>query len=138
MQPLYDLNLQQLDDLHVVGNWRVISRRVNPTDGNALADADTLHLDPPPDRALVVNVPYAALTLAAPPGHKAPNATEQSQLGNWSLQRDPLLSRPYLKILLPDGETLALITRMRRSADGADCEMMLYFQTGTEIHLQCT
>lgn len=55
--------------------------------------------------------------------------------GRWSVNRDSLLSRPYLKLHTPDEEATALVTRLRRSADGLRSALTLYFQSGMELHL---
>ncbi|MBC7448325.1 MAG: hypothetical protein H7330_09725 [Hymenobacteraceae bacterium] len=49
----------------------------------------------------------------------------------------PLLSRPYLQLLLANGETRALITRPRLCKEGSDCDMILYCQTGMEVQVEC-
>lgn len=51
------------------------------------------------------------------------------------MQRDSLLSRPYLQMQLAREETRALVTRLRRSTDGAQSQLSLYFQSGMEMQL---
>ncbi len=143
MQPLYDLNLQLLEDAHVVGNWHVTARRANQADlATQLIAAEKLRFEAP-DRLLLLHNPEL-VSITAPDAQPPPAYAAASsigpipeEVGNWQLQRDPLLSRPYLSLQFSAGETRALITRMRRSRDGGDCEMILYFQTGMEVELQC-
>ncbi len=142
MQPLYDLNLQLLEDTHLVRNWRVITRHVNQADPLApLVRAGKLRFEAP-DR-LVLHPDVADTTapatssMAADESAGSTPALATVHVGTWTLQRDPLLSRPYLDLLLANGATRALITRLRRSKEGDDCDMTLYFQTGMEVQLEC-
>ncbi|GAB3832549.1 hypothetical protein [Hymenobacter jeollabukensis] len=113
---LFDVNLQQLPDDFLTGAWHVADRVLNRTDpGSALAQATQLRLEP---------------------GHlqvQTPDASAQN--GQWSVQRDALLQRPYLEIQLAEERTRALITRLRRSADGLTSQLNLYFLSGMEVLL---
>ena len=60
------------------------------------------------------------------------------QTGHWAVLRDELLNRPYLRFELPAEETRALVTRLRRSADGQQAQLNLYFASGMEIQLNLT
>ncbi|KAA9332097.1 hypothetical protein F0P96_11455 [Hymenobacter busanensis] len=112
---LLDINLQQLPDDYLTGEWRVADRVLNQTDPSShLAQATSLRLEP------------GAL-------HVQTGASQEH--GQWSVQRDALLSRPYLELQLPEEETRALITRLRRSADGLISQLSLYFLSGMEVQL---
>ncbi|RTQ45287.1 hypothetical protein EJV47_25760 [Hymenobacter gummosus] len=113
---LFDVNLQQLPDDFLAGAWRVADRVLNQTDpGSALALATHVHLSP---GQLQVQTPDDTL-----------------QQGQWSVQRDALLQRPYLELQLAEEKTRALITRLRRSADGLQSQLNLYFLSGMEVQL---
>ncbi|WP_196283946.1 hypothetical protein [Hymenobacter jeongseonensis] len=58
-----------------------------------------------------------------------------SQTGNWAVMRDEILNRPYLSFELPTEATRALVTRLRRSADGLNSQLNLYFSSGMEMQL---
>jgi len=58
-----------------------------------------------------------------------------SQVGNWEVMRDEILNRPYLSFELPDEATRALVTRLRRSADGLRSQLNLCFALGMEMQL---
>ncbi|MBC6607789.1 hypothetical protein H8B13_13265 [Hymenobacter sp. BT188] len=112
---LFDVNLQQLPDDYLTGNWRVADRVLNRNDpGSALAQATHLQLQP------------GLLHVEAP--------TQQDN-GQWTVERDSLLSRPYLQMQLAREQTRALVTRLRRSTDGAQSQLSLYFQSGMEMQL---
>ena len=112
---LLDVNLQQMPDDYLTGEWRVADRVLNRTDPNsALAQATHFRLQP------------GALHLQTP---------QQATTGRWTVQRDDLLRRPYLQLALPQEDTKALITRLRRSTDGQQCQLNLYFQSGMEMQL---
>ena len=112
---LLDINLQQLPDEYLTGEWRVADRVLNRTAPNsALAQATRFLLSP------------GTLTVVAP---------EQEKTGFWTVQRDELLQRPYLQLILPQEDTRALITRMRRSPDGQESRLNLYFLSGMELQL---
>lgn len=113
---LFDVNLQQLPDDFLTGAWRVADRVLNRTDPDStLAQATQLLLEP------------GQLQLLA--------GGQQLQAGQWSVQRDALLQRPYLDIQLAEEHTRALITRLRRSADGLTSQLNLYFLSGMEVQL---
>jgi hypothetical protein len=113
---LFDVNLQQLPDDFLTGEWRVSNRVLNQTSPDSpLALATQLRLAP------------GELQLLA--------ADEAVQHGQWSVQRDALLQRPYLDIQLAEERTRALITRLRRSADGRQSQLNLYFLSGMEVQL---
>ncbi|AYA37115.1 hypothetical protein D3Y59_08635 [Hymenobacter oligotrophus] len=111
---LFDVNLQQLPDEFLTGAWRVSDRVLNRTDpSNPLAQATYVHLQ--------------ANTL---------HLEGQQQLpGNWRVQRDEMLNRPYLEIEVAQEKTRALITRLRRSSDGQRSQLNLYFLSGMEMQL---
>lgn len=112
---LFDVNLQQLPDEFLAGEWHVADRVLNRADpGSALAQASRVYLQP---GQLVV---------------EAPSRTEQ---GRWQVQRDQMLNRPYLEIQVAEEGTRALITRLRRSADGLKSQLNLYFLSGMELLL---
>lgn len=43
------------------------------------------------------------------------------------------MNRPYLSFDLPNEATRALVTRLRRSADGLRSQLNLYFASGMEM-----
>jgi hypothetical protein len=112
---LLDVNLQQVPDVYLHGSWRVDGRVLSQASATTLL-AQATHLQLRAGELLVVM-----------PTHRA--------AGHWSVNRDALLSRPYLTLHLPDGEATALITRLRRSVDGLRSTLTLYFHTGMELHL---
>ena len=112
---LLDVNLQHVPDQYLNGTWQVAERvlsQANPT--TPLAQATQLQLQP------------GVLAVVTPTHRTA---------GHWSVNRDELLSRPYLLLHTADEEATALVTRLRRSADGLRAALTLYFQTGMELHL---
>lgn len=114
---LLDINLQNLPDDYFTGEWQVASRVLNSNDpGSPLAQAARLRLEP--DR----------LETQAPEAY-------HNQTGHWSVLRDELLKRPYLRFELPAEQTRALVTRLRRSSDGARSQLSLYFASGMEMQL---
>jgi hypothetical protein len=114
-EPLFDVNLQQLPDEYLTGEWCVANRVLNRVDpASSLAQATHLSLQP---------------------GTVQVHTPAQQDSGHWHVQRDDLLSRPYLELRLLEEETRALITRLRRSADGLQSQLSLYFQSGMELQL---
>lgn len=112
---LFDINLQQLPDEYLTGEWRVADRVLNHSDpGSTLAQATHFFLQP------------GVMRVQAP--------TQQDD-GHWTVQRDSLLNRPYLEMQFTQEETRALVTRLRRSPDGAKSQLNLYFQSGMEMQL---
>ncbi len=112
---LVDLNLQHIPDPYLTGSWRVTERVLNHADPtSALATATHVHLH------------EGTLRLDTP---------TDSQTGRWQVERDSLLSRPYLLLELAQEQTTALITRLRRSLDGEYRTLVLYFQSGLELIL---
>ena len=112
---LLDINLQQVPDDYLAGAWRVAHRVVNRADpASLLAQATDLLLS---DHALELRAPA------------------QRETGSWDVQRDELLNRPYLQLNLPAEETRALVTRLRRTPDGARSQLNLYFSSGLEMQL---
>lgn len=112
---LLDINLQQVPDPYLSGTWRVVNRvlsREDPT--TALAQATQVYLQ---DGQLRLDSPLAQTT------------------GRWRVERDALLSRPYLLLELAQQEITALVTRLRYSADGHFRALTLYFQSGLELFL---
>jgi hypothetical protein len=112
---LFDVDLQQLPDEFLTGMWCVADRVLNRSN---------------PDSALA-----HATRLLLEPGTLQVHAPSQHDTGHWSVQRDGLLNRPYLELQLLQEETKALITRLRRSADGLQSQLNLYFQSGMELEL---
>lgn len=112
---LFDVNLQQLPDDYLTGDWHVANRVLNRTDpATTLARAERFHLEP---------------------GRVAIDAPGQQDVGNWLVQRDTLLNRPYLELNMEQEQTRALVTRLRRSRDGSTSQLSLYFQSGMEMQL---
>ena len=112
---LFDVNLQQVPDDYLAGAWRIAHRVLNRADpASALAQATNLELG---NQQLVL---------------EAPSLTET---GSWAVQRDELLNRPYLRLNFPTEEIRALVTRLRRTADGARSQLNLYFSSGLEMQL---
>lgn len=112
---LFDVNLQQVPDQYLHGSWQVAGRvlsQANPA--TALAQATHLQLG------------TQGLDVVTPTRRTA---------GEWRVNRDELLSRPYLSLRMPDEDATALVTRLRRSPDGQHSALTLYFQTGMELHL---
>lgn len=113
--PLFDVNLQQLPEEYLTGKWCVTDRVLNRNRPDSpLAQATEFSLTP------------GTVHLQAPALNK---------LGQWTIERDGLLNRPYLELRLVEEETRALITRLRRSTDGLQSQLSLYFQSGMEILL---
>ena len=111
---LLDINLQQVPDPYLSGTWRVVDRVLSHEDPTtALARATHIHL---------------GSTL------RLDTATSETT-GHWRVERDALLSRPYLLLELAQGEITALVTRLRHSADGHFRALVLYFQSGLELYL---
>jgi len=114
-QYLLDVNLQQVPDPYLHGSWRVVDRVLSQADpATPLAQATFLHLH---DGHWQLDTPMAPAT------------------GQWSVERDSLLSRPYLQLQLATENVTALVTRLRRSADGMYRTLVLYFQSGLELFL---
>jgi hypothetical protein len=112
---LLDINLQQVPDPYLSGTWRVVDRVLSHEDPTtALACATHLHL--------------GSGTL------RLDTATSETT-GHWRVERDALLSRPYLLLELAQEEVSALVTRLRHSADGQFRALVLYFQSGLELFL---
>ncbi|UPL50355.1 hypothetical protein [Hymenobacter sublimis] len=112
---LLDVNLQQVADQELAGTWRVASRVLSQADPTtALACATQLQLQPQ-QLVLVLD--------------------DSSVVGHWSVERDALLSRPYLQLSLPEQTTTALVTRLRRSAMSGQRALTLYFHSGMELQL---
>lgn len=112
---LLDVNLQQVPDPYLSGTWRVVDRvlsREDPT--TALARATYVHLE---KGLLRLDTDTCETT------------------GHWRVERDALLSRPYLLLELAQEEISALVTRLRYSADGHYRALVLYFQSGLELFL---
>lgn len=114
---LLDINLQQIPDAYFDGDWTVLSRVLNRNDPDSLLAQAT---------RLVLN-PGQLATHAAPDG--------PAETGHWAVMRDELLNRPYLRFELPTEDTRALVTRLRRSADGLRSQLSLYFASGMELQL---
>ena len=115
---LLDINLQQLPDDYLAGHWQVASRVLNQNNpASPLALATRLQLNP-------------GQLLAEAPG------LPEAAAGTWAVQRDELLQRPYLRFNLPQEQTNALVTRLRRSADGQHSQLNLYFASGMEMQLE--
>jgi hypothetical protein len=112
---LFDVNLQQMPEEYLTGEWCVADRVLNRNN---------------PDTALA-----RATRFLLQPGTVQVKAPELSDSGRWSMERDSLLNRPYLELQLLEEETRALITRLRRSTDGLHSQLNLYFQSGMEIQL---
>ncbi|UYZ62493.1 hypothetical protein [Hymenobacter weizhouensis] len=115
---LYDVNLQQLPADFLEGPWQVVSR-VLPRSGSA---------ESPLSQATAVELAGTAVRVAAPDG-------AEPALGQWQMLLDPGINRPYLELHLPAGPARALITRLRRSRDGEEGLLDLYFQSGLELQL---
>jgi hypothetical protein len=114
-QLLFDINLHEVPDEYLTGEWCVEERVLNRNNPDSpLARATKLSLGPSTLRV---------------------HASDAEDTGNWSMQRDNLLNRPYLELQLLQEQTRALITRLRRSTDGMNSQLILYFQSGMEIQL---
>lgn len=114
-EALLDANLQHVPDPYLRGSWRVVDRTLSRSDPDAaLAQATHLHLQ---DGYLRLDT-----------------ATAQTA-GQWSIERDALLSRPYLLLQLAHENVRALVTRLRHSTDGHYRALVLYFQSGLELFL---
>ena len=114
---LLDINLQQLPDDYFSGEWQVANRVLNRNDpGSPLALATRLLLDT---------------------DHLEAQSEDSgsTQTGQWAVMRDEVLNRPYLSFELPSEATRALVTRLRRSADGLQSQLNLYFASGMEMQL---
>lgn len=114
---LLDINLQHVPDDYLGGEWHVANRVLNQNDPDSpLAQASQLSLTP----GKVV-----ARTAAGGP---APT-------GHWTVMRDEMLNRPYFNFDLAGEATRALVTRLRRSSDGLQSQLNLYFASGMEMQL---
>ncbi|TDN36057.1 hypothetical protein E4631_03770 [Hymenobacter sp. UV11] len=112
---LLDVNLQHAPDEYLAGKWRVESRVLSQADPTTpLAQATFVDLQA---------------------GHLRLETATTLTTGNWSVERDSLLSRPYLQLQLGLEQVVALVTRLRRSADGHYRTLVLYFQSGLELFL---
>lgn len=112
---LVDLHLQHVPDDAFTGSWRVETRTMNrATAASPLAQATQVHLQAD---GLRVEAPGFPLE------------------GGWSVERDPLLSRPYLQLTVAGEAVRALVTRLQRSLDGHYQALALYFQSGMELLL---
>lgn len=112
---LFDINLLEMPDDYLTGDWCVADRVLNRNN---------------PDSPLA-----RATRFSLQPGSLWVQAPDAENSGKWSMERDSLLSRPYLELQLLQEETRALITRLRRSTDGLHGQLILYFQSGMEIQL---
>ncbi|MBD2716461.1 hypothetical protein KBK19_15575 [Microvirga sp. STR05] len=112
---LFDVNLQQMPEEYLTGDWCVADRVLNRNS---------------PDTSLA-----RATKFLLRPGTVQVHAPELQDSGHWSMERDSLLNRPYLELQLLQEGTRALITRLRRSTDGQHSQLNLYFQSGMEIQL---
>ena len=114
-EPLFDVNLQQFPDEYLTGEWCVADRVLNRTDPTtSLAQATFFRLQP------------GSMQIQTP---------SLQDNGSWSVERDALLNRPYLELQLAAEKTRALVTRLRRSVDGQQSQLNLYFQSGMELQL---
>jgi hypothetical protein len=114
---LLDINLQHLPDDFFVGDWQVASRVLNRNAATSpMAQANRV-----------------VLTSDQMETHVA--GTNEGQTGSWAVVRDEMMNRPYLRFDLPQEETRALVTRLRRSIDGLHSQLNLYFASGMEIQL---
>jgi len=112
---LFDINLLEMPDDYLNGEWCVEDRVLNRNN---------------PDSPLA-----RATKLSLQPGSLLVQAPDTENSGQWSMERDSLLNRPYLELQLLQEETRALITRLRRSTDGLHSQLILYFQSGMELQL---
>jgi hypothetical protein len=114
---LLDINLQQLPDDYFGGEWQVANRVLNRNDpGSPLAQA-------------------TRVVLLGGQVQTQSDALGLTQTGQWAVMRDELMNRPYLNFELPNEATRALVTRLRRSADGLHSQLNLYFASGMEMQL---
>ena len=114
---LLDINLQHLPEDFFGGEWQVANRVLNRNDPDSpLAQATQLVLTPGQLEA-------------------KSEAAGLNQTGRWAVTRDEMLNRPYLSFELPEEATRALVTRLRRSADGLRSQLNLYFASGMEMQL---
>lgn len=114
-ETLFDVNLQQMPEEYLTGDWCVADRVLNRNN---------------PDTPLA-----RATRVSLRPGMLQVQSSDLQDSGRWSMERDSLLNRPYLELSLVREETRALITRLRRSSDGQHSQLNLYFQSGMEIQL---
>ncbi|HEX8330954.1 MAG TPA: hypothetical protein VF629_25705 [Hymenobacter sp.] len=114
---LLDINLQNLPDDYFMGEWHVASRVLNRNDASTpLAQANRVVLTP---NTVETHV----------------SGSSEHPTGSWAVVRDELMNRPYLRFDLPEEDTRALVTRLRRSLDGLRSQLNLYFASGMEIQL---
>lgn len=112
---LFDINLLEMPDDYLNGEWCVADRVLNRNN---------------PDSPLA-----RATKFFLQPGSLRVHEPDTESAGKWSMERDSLLNRPYLELQVLQEETRALITRLRRSTDGLQSQLVLYFQSGMEIQL---
>lgn len=114
---LLEINLQHSPDDYFGGGWQVANRVLN-------------HNDPASTLALASQLELATDKLVARSSSNGP-----IQTGQWEVMRDEVLNRLYLNFELPNEVTRALVTRLRRSADGLQSQPNRYFTSGMELQL---
>jgi hypothetical protein len=107
--------LQRLSDASFTGSWRVETRSLNRAAAtDPLAQVTQVHLQ---SEGLHLEMPGSRLQ------------------GAWRVERDPLLSRPYLELQIAGEAVRALVTRLQHTLDGQYQALSLYFQSGLELFL---
>ena len=114
---LLEINIQHSPDDYFGGGWQIANRVIN-------------HNDPASMLALASQLELATDRRVARSSSNGP-----VQTGQWEVMRDEVLNRPYLNFELPNGVTRALVTRLRRSADGLQSQLNRYFASGMELQL---
>ncbi|WP_345226614.1 hypothetical protein [Hymenobacter koreensis] len=112
---LFDAHLPSLTAGELHGLWHTTCLRPAPTGDSRWAEATHLQL----------HQTHFSLHTRAGDRHA----------GTWHLQRHSRLGQPFLALQEAETPVLALITRLRRSADGTVRQMVVYFQSGLELQL---
>lgn len=112
---LFDAHLPSLTAGELHGLWQTTCLRSAPAGESRWTEATNLQL----------HETHFSLHTRAGDRHE----------GTWHLQRHSRLGQPFLALEGSGIMTQALITRLRRSADGTVRQMVVYFQSGLELQL---
>jgi len=110
---MYNIPFSDINAKHIDGDWVVESRQLSTSDPAAVI-ARALRFIFDKDNFLLL-VPEAQ--------------------GNWALEVEESMKRPYLNINVLNNSWKALITRLFINTDTKDTRLNLYFDTGVELTL---
>lgn len=110
---MYNIPFSDINSNHISGNWIVESRQLSTSD---------------PTKAIAHSIKFIfdsnnALRLVP------------EEKGNWALEIEEVMNRPYLIIKILNESWKALITRLFIKSDTKDTWLNLYFDTGMELTL---